>query len=76
MRDYQRVKTCWINDTTMENHERQTVERFVNDLCLYEKWLAHYLEQGFEIAPADELAYLKACNNEEISENISTPILA
>ena len=39
---------------------------------LYKKWLAYYLEQGFEIAPADELAYLKACNNEEIP----TPILA
>lgn len=60
----------------MENHELQTVERFINDLYLYEKWLAHYLEQGFDIAPADELAYLKACNHEDIPEEIPTPILA
>lgn len=54
----------------MANSELQGVGRFITDIFLYEKWLAYYLEQGFELAIADELAYLKACNNEEISQKI------
>ena len=52
------------------------MDGFLEDRNLYERWFFYYLNQGHEPVIADELAYLKACNNEEIPENIPTPILA
>ena len=54
----------------MAHSELQGVGRFIDDFSRYEKWLAYYLEQGFELATADELAYIKSCNNEEVSQEI------
>jgi hypothetical protein len=60
----------------MENNELQTVERpvekFLEDWDLYEQWFIFYVHRGYAPVVADELAYLKACNNEAIP----TPLLA
>ena len=50
------------------------MDGFLEDWDLYERWFFYYLNQGHEPVIADELAYLKACNNEEIPENIPPPL--
>ena len=37
------------------------------DWELYQKWLTFYLQKGFAMAAADELAYIKTSNHEAIN---------
>lgn len=43
---------------------------FIYNLQLYEDWFRYYLYQGHDPAVADELAFIKASNNEAIPEKI------
>lgn len=54
----------------MANSELQGVGGFIDDWDLYEQWFIFYLHMGHEPAVADELAFIKASNNEAIPEKI------
>ncbi len=43
---------------------------FISNWDLYEQWFLYFLYQGHEPATADELAFIKASNNEAIPEKI------